>query len=30
MKNQPIWRDIDLAKFALISFATGVILGWMI
>jgi hypothetical protein len=30
MKNQPIWRDVDLAKFALIAFVAGIILGWMI
>ena len=25
--NHPIWTDIDLAKFALIAFAVGVIVG---
>jgi hypothetical protein len=25
--NHPIWTDIDLAKFALIAFVAGVIVG---
>jgi hypothetical protein len=25
--NHPIWTDIDLAKFALIAFVVGVIVG---
>jgi hypothetical protein len=25
--NHPIWTDIDLAKFALIAFAAGIVVG---
>ena len=28
--NHPIWTDIDLAKFALIAFVAGVIVGWIV
>ena len=28
--NHPIWTDIDLAKFALIAFVVGVIVGMAI
>lgn len=27
LKNQPIWRDRDLAKFCAISFVAGLVLG---
>jgi hypothetical protein len=30
LKNQPLWRDIDLAKFAMISFAAGIIVGYIL
>ena len=25
-----IWTDLDLAKFALIAFAAGVVVGWVV
>lgn len=28
--NHPIWTDIDLAKFAMIAFVTGVIVGLLV
>jgi hypothetical protein len=27
LENQAIWRDIDLAKFALLAFVAGVVVG---
>ena len=27
--NHPIWTDIDLAKFALIAFVAGIVVGWI-
>ena len=30
LKNQAIWTDLDLAKFALIAFVIGVVIGWLI
>ena len=30
LKHQPIWRDIDLAKFAMIAFIAGVIMGYIL
>jgi len=27
LKNQPIWRDSDLAKFCAITFVAGIIIG---
>jgi hypothetical protein len=27
--NHPIWTDWDLAKFALIAFVAGVVVGWL-
>ena len=29
-KNAQIWTDMDLAKFAMIAFIAGVIVGWLI
>ena len=28
--NHPIWTDIDLAKFALIAFVAGIVVGWIV
>ncbi len=28
--NHPIWTDIDLAKFAIIAFVAGIVVGVMI
>ena len=28
--DHAIWTDIDLAKFALIAFAAGLIVGWIV
>jgi hypothetical protein len=28
--DHPIWTDIDLAKFAMIAFVAGVIVGWIL
>ena len=28
--NQQIWTDIDLAKFAMIAFVAGVVVGWIL
>jgi hypothetical protein len=30
LNKQAIWTDMDLAKFALIAFFTGVIVGWIL
>jgi hypothetical protein len=30
LKNQAIWTDLDLAKFALIAFVAGVVVGCLI
>jgi len=30
LKNQAIWTDLDLAKFALIAFVAGVVIGCLI
>jgi len=30
LKNQPIWHDIDLAKFSAIAFVVGFILGYIL
>ena len=27
--DQQIWTDMDLAKFALIAFITGIVVGWV-
>jgi len=29
LKSQPIWHDSDLAKFAMIAFVAGVVVGWI-
>ena len=28
--NHQIWTDIDLAKFSLIAFVVGVVVGWIL
>jgi len=29
LNHQAIWRDSDLAKFAMIAFVAGVVVGWL-
>ena len=30
LEGQAIWTDMDLAKFAMITFVSGVVVGWLI